>query len=184
VSTCARCGKEANSIVNCSGKAVCHECCRRCFHYNNEISVLHCREAAFFNQLLQAGINITPEGRIYMAKESYTVIIPPYKPAYVAKVKSPDNTRELINNKISLKPKSISCHIRGNHFRVIVPAETKGMAANEKATSIANEDVRGSAMVVINNYGSFIGMTKSAAQFIASKINEFNSEEIIDDVRT
>lgn len=119
-----------------------------------------------------------------MAKESYTVIIPPYKPAYVAKVKSPDNTRELINNKISLKPKSISCHIRGNHFRVIVPAETKGMAANEKATSIANEDVRGSAMVVINNYGSFIGMTKSAAQFIASKINEFNSEEIIDDVRT
>ena len=118
-----------------------------------------------------------------MAKESYAVVIPPYKPAHVAKVKTPDNIRELINSKVSLKPKSISCHIRGNHFRVIVSADTKGMANNEKATSIVNEDVKGSAMVAINNYGNFIGMTKTAAQFIAQKINEFNSEDIIDDVR-
>lgn len=118
-----------------------------------------------------------------MAKESYTVIIPPFKPAHVAKVKSPDGMRELINSKVSLKPKSIQCHISGEHFRVIVPANTKSLAINEKATSIVDEDVKGYAMVVINNYGNFIGMTKAAAQIIAQKINEFNSEEIIEDVR-
>lgn len=37
-------------------------------------------------------------------------------------------------------------------------------------------------MVVINSYGNFIGMTKTAAQLIADKINEFNSEEILEDV--
>lgn len=105
--TCARCGKEINSVINCSGAAICHECCRRCFHHNNEISTLYCREAAFFNQLLNAGINITEKGRIYMAKESYTVIIPPFKAAHVAKVKSPDNIKELINSKVSLKARSL-----------------------------------------------------------------------------
>lgn len=180
--TCARCGKEINSVVNCSGAAVCHECCRRCFHYNNEISVLFCREAAFFNQLLNAGINITEKGRIYMAKESYTVIIPPFKAAHVAKVKSPDCVKELINSKVSLKARSLHCHISGDKFRVIVPKNTDRLVGNEKATSIVDEDVRGTAMVVINNYGNFIGMTKAAAQFIADKINEFNSEEILEDV--
>lgn len=180
--TCARCGKEINSVVNCSGSAVCHECCRRCFHHNNEVSILQCREAAFFNQLLQVGINIKEDGRIYMAKESYIVIIPPFKAAHVAKVKSPENVKELINIKVSLKAKSIHCHISGDKFRVIVPKNTERLVTNEKATSIVDEDVKGTAAVVINCYGNFLGMTKSAAQFIADKINQFNSEEILEDV--
>lgn len=117
-----------------------------------------------------------------MAKESYTVIIPPYKPAHVAKVKSPDSMRELINSKVSLKPKSIPCHIRGDDFKVIVPINTKGLTLNEKAISIVDEDVKGYAMVVLYKDGYLIGMEKTAAQLIAQRINEFNSEDIVDDV--
>ena len=56
------------------------------------------------------------------------------------------------------------------------------MSVNEKAISIADETVKGTAVVVINNYGSFIGMSKNAAQVIADEINRFNSEEMIGDV--
>ena len=117
-----------------------------------------------------------------MAKESYIVIIPPFKAAHVTKVKSPDNIKELLNCKVSLKAKSLHCHISGDKFRVIAPKNTDRLVSNEKATSIVDEDIKGTAAVVINNYGNFIGMTKTAAQFIADKINEFNSEEIVEDV--
>lgn len=179
---CKRCGKEMSSSVNCDGGYVCHSCCRSCFHYNNEISVLYCRESAFFNKLLNAGINITKDGRIYMKKDLYAVVIPPFKPAHIAKVKNNDNILELIHSKVSLKPKSIRCHISGNKFRLIVASKQDKMSTNEKAMSIADETVKGTAVVIINNYGSFIGMSKSAAQVIADEINRFNSEEMIGDV--
>ncbi len=117
-----------------------------------------------------------------MSKELYVVVIPPFKPATVAKVKNNDNIIELIHSKVSLKPRSISCHISGNKFRLIIASKQDKLSKNEKAMSIADETVRGTAVVVINNYGNFIGISKSAAQVIADEINRFNSEEIITDV--
>lgn len=184
MSVCTRCGKEVNSIVNCSGAPVCHQCCRACFHYNNEISVLHCGEARFFNQLLQAGINITEDGRIYMAKELFVVVIPPFKPAHISKIKGENGIKEIIHSKVSLKPKSLHCHINGDSFRVIAAAKQDRLSKNEKASSIVDETVKGTAVVVINNFGNFIGIKEKAAKLIADKINEFNSEDIAEDVGT
>ena len=175
--TCARCGKEVNSIVNCSGTPVCHGCCRSCFHYNNEISVLHCGEAAFFNQLMQAGINISNEGRISMA--NCIVVIPPYKPAYVAKAKTPEQVKELIYNKVGLKPKAFDCRIHKDNFKLIASAKTDRLSANEKAMSISDDDIKGTAVVAINCYGNYVGIKEKAAKKIADAINEFNKEEIV-----
>lgn len=177
---CTRCGKEINSFVNCSGKNVCHECCRRCFHHNSEISVLFCREAQFFHKLQQAGINIKKDGRITMA--NFLVVIPPFKPAFVTKAKTTDDILNIIYNKVSLKPRSISCHIHNGDFRLIVSKNQDRMSTNEKAMSIADETVKGTAIVAINGYGNFFGISEKAARLIAETINKHNREDIAEDV--
>ena len=117
-----------------------------------------------------------------MAEKNHVVIIPPYKPAYVLKMKPLESMRELISKKVGLKPKSIQCHINKEKFRMIVPANTKGLTLNEKATSIADEDIKGYAMIVVVEDGYFVGMPQEVAKLISQRINEFNSEDIVDDV--
>ncbi len=117
-----------------------------------------------------------------MAKELYVVVIPPFKPAHVSKVKDENGVKEIIHSKVSLKPKSLRCHINDDKFRVIVAAKQDRLSMNEKATSIVDENVRGTAVVVINNYGNFIGIKEKAAKLIADSINKFNTEDIVEDV--
>ncbi len=117
-----------------------------------------------------------------MEEKNHVVIIPTYKPAYVLKMKPLESMRELIGKKVGLKPKSIQCRINKENFRMIVPANTKGLTLNEKATSIADEDIKGYAMILVVENGAFIGMPKEVAQLITQRINEFNSEDIVDDV--
>lgn len=180
MSICARCGKKINSIVNCGGAEICHACCRRCIHHSSELSVLNCERNIFFNKLLRAGLNITQDGRIYMA--NYIVVIPPFKPATVAKAKSPDDVLRLIYDKVGNKPKSIPCHIYNGNFRLIMSSQKDKLCKNEKAMSITDETVKGTAVIVMKAYGNFTGIKEKAARMIADKINEFNSEAIAEDV--
>lgn len=113
---------------------------------------------------------------------NYLVVIPPYKPAYVTKAKNADDILNIIYNKVSLKPRSMHCHINKSNFRLIVAKNQTRMSENEKAMSIADEIVKGTAIVAINGYGNFFGITEKAARIIADRINEYNREAIVEDV--
>lgn len=113
---------------------------------------------------------------------NYLVVIPPYKPAYVTKAKSADDILNIIYNKVSSKPRSMHCHINKSNFRLVVAKNQTRMSTNEKAMSIADETVKGTAIIAINIYGNFSGITEKAARLIADRINEFNREAIVEDV--
>ena len=180
MSTCARCGKEITSVINCDGTEICYSCCRRCLHHSSDLSILHCGKSTFFNKLIRAGINITKDGRIYMA--NYIVVIPPFKPATVAKAKTNEDVIRLIYDKVGNKPRSVPCHIYNDNFRLIMNTQQDKLCKNEKAMSITDEIVKGTAVIVIKAYGNFTGIKEKAAKMIADRINEFNSEEIVEDV--
>lgn len=182
MSVCSRCGKPTNSLVNCSGEQICHSCCKNCFHHIAEVSVPHCRERVFFNQLRNAGINVTRSGTVEPAE--YVVVIPPRKPAHIAKAKSVEGITELIYNKVSLKPKSIRSHIYQSLFRLVCSSEQDRLSPNEKASSITDTPVKGTAILITNAYGKINGISEKAARFIANEINEFNKSEIIVDIGT
>lgn len=113
---------------------------------------------------------------------NYLVVIPPFKPAYVTKAKTSDDILNIIYSKVSLKPRSMHCHINKSNFRLIVAKNQTRMSENEKAMSIADETVKGTAVIAINGYGNFFGITEKAARLIADRINEFNREAVVEDV--
>lgn len=173
MSICARCGNEINSIVHCNGRELCYSCCKKCIHHDDEISVLKCSQRKFFNQLQNAGINITKEG-VTMALS--IVIMPVNKDAYILTAKSVETLTELIKARISKDIQLTDCHIHGDDFKVVSPRNRVKKPLNKKATSICDCEIFGTAAVVINGYGHIFGIKPKAAEIIAQKINEHNAE--------
>lgn len=173
MSICARCGNEVNSIIHCNGNEICHSCCKKCIHHDDRISVLICTEKAFFSRLQSAGINIRKEG-ITMALS--IVIMPVNKDAYILTAKTAETLTELIKARISKDIQLTDCHIYGDDFKVVSPKKSDKKPLNKKATSICDREIFGTAAVVINGYGHIFGIKLKAAELIAQKINEHNTE--------
>ncbi len=174
MSVCQQCGQLINSVIHCNGVEICYECCCRCIHHNTEISVLNCREYAFYNQLLLKNLNITKEGRFFM--EKHFVIIPPHKEAYIKKINKPEEVFELIKNKVGDDGQEVSCRLHNDDFKMIISKVVNNKSFNKKAMSLTDVTVKGTAIIAISLYGNPIGMSQKAAKHIADEINRFAGE--------